>query len=50
MGSVLSVRSLYLFWLSMPTLINSILNTHEKREKMSDVVQGEYERKVEKKK
>ncbi|AES99132.1 hypothetical protein MtrunA17_Chr5g0433831 [Medicago truncatula] len=48
MGSVLSVRSLHLFWLSMPTLINSMLNTHEKREKMSDVVQGEYERKVEK--
>jgi len=44
MGSVLTVRSLHLFWLSMPTFINS--NTHEKREKMSDVAQDEYERKV----
>ncbi|XP_074271887.1 protein ALTERED XYLOGLUCAN 9-like [Silene latifolia] len=32
----------HLFWLNMPTLINSMLNTEEKREKMSDTVQNEY--------
>ncbi|PNY14433.1 hypothetical protein L195_g011114 [Trifolium pratense] len=48
MGSVSSVRSPHLFWLGMPTLINSMLNTQEKRVKMNDVVQGEYEREVRK--
>ncbi|XP_012568491.1 protein ALTERED XYLOGLUCAN 9 [Cicer arietinum] len=47
-GSVSSVRSPHLFWLGIPTLINSMLNTKEKREKMSDVVQGEYTREVRK--
>ncbi|TKY56656.1 PC-Esterase protein [Spatholobus suberectus] len=44
-GSV-SVRSPHLFWLGMPTLVNSMLNTKEKREKMTDLVWGEYEREV----
>lgn len=34
-GSV-PVRSQHLFWLGMPTLINSMLNTEEKREKMNN--------------
>jgi len=34
-GSV-SVRSPHLFWLGMPILINGMLNTEEKREKMND--------------
>lgn len=44
-GSV-SVRSTHLFWLGMPTLVNSMLNTKEKKEKMTDLVWGEYEREV----
>ncbi|KAK7321461.1 hypothetical protein VNO77_32126 [Canavalia gladiata] len=44
-GSV-SVRSPHLFWLGMPTLINSMLNTQEKREKMTDLMRDEYEREV----
>ncbi|XP_058748074.1 protein ALTERED XYLOGLUCAN 9 [Vicia villosa] len=47
-GSVSSVRSPHLFWLGMPTLINSMLNTQMKRERMSDVLQGEYKREVHK--
>ncbi|KAF8018628.1 hypothetical protein BT93_H3503 [Corymbia citriodora subsp. variegata] len=35
-GSV-PIRSQHLFWLGMPNLINSMLNTEEKREKMNDV-------------
>ncbi|CAL0317725.1 unnamed protein product [Lupinus luteus] len=42
-GSV-SVRSPHLFWLAMPTLVNSMLNTREKKEKMSNLMSGEYER------
>ncbi|KAL1348580.1 hypothetical protein HN51_024560 [Arachis hypogaea] len=45
-GSV-SVRSPHLFWLGMPTLVNSMLNTQEKKEKMTDLVTVEYEREVE---
>ena len=43
-----SVRSPspHLFWLGMPTLVNSMLNTKEKREKMTDLMWGEYEREV----
>lgn len=41
-----SVRSPHLFWLGMPTLVNSMLNTNEKREKMTDLMWGEYEREV----
>ncbi|KAL9247953.1 hypothetical protein vseg_021322 [Gypsophila vaccaria] len=33
----------HFFWLSMPTLINSLLNTEEKREKMTDVMQFSYD-------
>ncbi|KAK7300631.1 hypothetical protein RJT34_11479 [Clitoria ternatea] len=44
-GSV-SVRSPHLFWLGMPTLINSMLNTQEKREKMTGLMVGEYEREL----
>lgn len=42
-GSV-SVRSLHLFWLGMPMLINGMLNTEEKREKMSDEIWHSYDR------
>ncbi|CAL0315694.1 unnamed protein product [Lupinus luteus] len=42
-GSV-SVRSPHLFWLAMPTLVNSMLNAREKREKMTNLMCGEYER------
>ncbi|KAL9316410.1 hypothetical protein ACSQ67_017411 [Phaseolus vulgaris] len=41
-----AVRSPHLFWLGMPTLVNSMLNTKEKKEKMTDLVRGEYEREV----
>ena len=41
-GSV-SVRSPHLFWIGMPTLINSMLNTEEKREKMTDTMRVAYE-------
>ncbi|XP_061347932.1 protein ALTERED XYLOGLUCAN 9 [Gastrolobium bilobum] len=46
-GSV-SVRSPHLFWLGMPTLINSMLNTQEKKDKMTDLMRGEYERELQK--
>ncbi|XP_014503585.1 uncharacterized protein LOC106763920 [Vigna radiata var. radiata] len=42
----MAVRSPHLFWLGMPTLVNSMLNTAEKREKMTDLVREEYEREV----
>lgn len=44
-GSV-SVRSPHLFWIGMPTLINSMLNTEEKREKMTDEMRGAYDREL----
>ncbi|CAK7338876.1 unnamed protein product [Dovyalis caffra] len=42
-GSV-SVRSPHLFWLGMPMLINGMLNTEEKREKMNDEMWHAYYR------
>ena len=45
MGSI-SVRLPHLFWIGMPTLINSMLNTEEKREKMTDERRGGYDREV----
>lgn len=44
-GSV-SARSPHLFWIGMPTLINSMLNTEEKREKMTDAMRGEYDKEL----
>ncbi|KAL5574160.1 hypothetical protein UlMin_023757 [Ulmus minor] len=44
-GSV-SVRSPHLFWIGMPTLINSMLNTEEKREKMTDEMRASYDRQL----
>lgn len=41
LGSV-SVRSPHFFWLGMPRLINSMLNTEEKREKMGDAILSAY--------
>lgn len=41
-GSV-SVRSPHLFWIGIPTLINSMLNTEEKREKMTDALRVAYD-------
>lgn len=46
-GSV-SLRSPHLFWLGIPTLINSMLNTEEKREKMTDLMRVSYERELKK--
>ncbi|XVF20472.1 hypothetical protein REPUB_Repub12eG0003100 [Reevesia pubescens] len=42
-GSV-SIKSPHLFWLGMPMLINGMLNTQEKREKMSDAMWHAYDR------
>ncbi|KAE8709302.1 expansin-A13-like [Hibiscus syriacus] len=42
-GSV-SVKSPHLFWLGMPMLINGMLNTQEKRAKMSDAMWHAYDR------
>lgn len=44
-GSV-SNRLPHLFWLGMPMLLNTILNTEEKREKMTRVMQGGYAREL----
>lgn len=41
-GSV-SVRSPHLFWIGIPTLINSMLNTEEKRERMTDELRVAYD-------
>ncbi|PHT56333.1 hypothetical protein CQW23_04819 [Capsicum baccatum] len=40
--NLVSVRSPNFFWLGMPKLINSMLNTNEKREKMTDVLWQAY--------
>ncbi|KAL5701588.1 hypothetical protein ACHQM5_026909 [Ranunculus cassubicifolius] len=40
------VRTPHMFWIGMPMLINSMLNTEEKREKMNDVIQGSYDVKL----
>ncbi|KAB2612271.1 hypothetical protein D8674_034587 [Pyrus ussuriensis x Pyrus communis] len=45
-----SARTPHLFWVGMPTLINSMLNTEEKREKMTDVMRGEYDKELQKSK
>ncbi|KAI3994672.1 hypothetical protein MKX01_002288 [Papaver californicum] len=44
-GSV-SIQSPHMFWLGMPTLIESMLNTEEKREKMKFAVRNAYEREL----
>ncbi|RVW15304.1 hypothetical protein CK203_085625 [Vitis vinifera] len=41
-GSV-SIRSPHFFWVGMPRLINSMLNTEEKRVKMSDAMLSAYD-------
>lgn len=40
--AVVSLESTNMFWLGMPTLINSMLNTEEKREKMNDSAREGY--------
>lgn len=42
-GSV-SIKSPHMFWLGMPMLINGMLNTEEKREKMSDAMWHAYDK------
>ncbi|OMO96494.1 PC-Esterase [Corchorus capsularis] len=42
-GSV-SIKSPHMFWLGMPVLINGMLNTGEKRAKMSDAMWHAYDR------
>ncbi|KAI3946180.1 hypothetical protein MKW98_008773 [Papaver atlanticum] len=44
-GSI-SIQSPHIFWLGMPTLIKSVLNTEEKREKMNFAVRNAYEREL----
>ncbi|KAJ0237186.1 Uncharacterized protein HA466_0250880 [Hirschfeldia incana] len=43
-GGAVSGRSMHMFWIGMPVLINGMLNTEEKKEKMSDTVWHEYDR------
>ncbi|PRQ32094.1 hypothetical protein RchiOBHm_Chr5g0042551 [Rosa chinensis] len=42
-GSVLVRPSSHLFWIGIPTLINSMLNTDEKRDKITDVLRVGYD-------
>ncbi|OVA01525.1 PC-Esterase [Macleaya cordata] len=44
-GSI-SIRSPHMFWLGVPTLIASMLNTEEKREKMNFAMTAAYEREL----
>ncbi|RZC74910.1 hypothetical protein C5167_050391 [Papaver somniferum] len=44
-GSI-SIQSSHMFWLGMPTLIESVLNTEEKREKMNFAVRNAYAREL----
>ncbi|XP_043715187.1 uncharacterized protein LOC122663646 [Telopea speciosissima] len=44
-GSI-SIRSPHMFWLGMPTLVNSMLNTEEKRLKMNSAMQDAYDREL----
>lgn len=44
-GSV-SAKSPHFFWVGMPRLINSMLNTDEKKEKMSDEMLSAYDREL----
>ncbi|KAH7533966.1 protein ALTERED XYLOGLUCAN 9 [Ziziphus jujuba] len=48
-GSV-PVRSPHLFWIGIPTLINSMLNTEAKRERMTDTMRVLYDRELRKSK
>ncbi|KAL3845067.1 hypothetical protein ACJIZ3_002470 [Penstemon smallii] len=41
-----SNRFLHLFWIGMPTLITSMLNTEEKKEKMTSVMSSAYDTEV----
>ncbi|GFY94144.1 hypothetical protein Acr_09g0005900 [Actinidia rufa] len=41
-GSV-SIRSPHVFWLGMPVLVNSMLNTQQKRENMKDEIRDAYD-------
>ncbi|KAI4367079.1 hypothetical protein MLD38_022857 [Melastoma candidum] len=41
-----SIRSPHRFWIGMPWLVNSMLNTEEKREKLSGVAFHEYDREI----
>lgn len=43
-GGSVSGRSMHMFWIGMPVLINGMLNTEEKKERMSDTVWHEYDR------
>lgn len=45
-GAVCARSQPHLFWLGMPMLINSMLNTEEKREKMSNVTRDAYDWRV----
>ncbi|KAE8668950.1 putative Alpha-expansin 13 precursor [Hibiscus syriacus] len=40
----LAFKSPHLFWLGLPVLINGMLNTHDKRQQMSDAVWHDYDR------
>lgn len=42
----LPVKSPHMFWLGMPMLVTSMLNSDEKREKMNDVIQSSYDVKL----
>ncbi|XP_004288573.1 PREDICTED: uncharacterized protein LOC101292635 [Fragaria vesca subsp. vesca] len=42
-GSVLARPPPHLFWIGMPTLINSMLNSEEKRDKMTDALRAAYD-------
>ncbi|KAM7519879.1 hypothetical protein LguiB_018841 [Lonicera macranthoides] len=44
-GSV-SIRSPHLFWLGMPMLVNTMLNSEEKREKMSGAMMNAYDKEL----
>ncbi|KAJ4943960.1 hypothetical protein NE237_014176 [Protea cynaroides] len=44
-GSI-SIRSPHMFWLGMPTLVNSMLHTEEKRLKMNNVIRNAYDREL----
>lgn len=41
-----SGRGLHLFWLGLPTLINGLLNTEEKRVKMTNEMRGSYDQEL----
>ncbi|KAL6993286.1 Protein ALTERED XYLOGLUCAN 9, partial [Sarracenia purpurea var. burkii] len=43
---LVSIPSPHIFWLGMPMLINSMLNTEEKKEKMKEEMQGNYDKEL----